>query len=143
MPSDALHALVRSMPYALRVDIDGYVASVRAAAAEIYEEAEVTPEEVPVETFLFFAGTWRLWTQVDSQHWIVQNSLSLGEEQGLSRIRAGRTVLARGSDDVREVQRLRGDLRQWLRRHEIAFVEDVYGLVPMLWALKEQHAGGH
>lgn len=143
MPSPLVQNIVGPLPWALRVDLDGYLRSVDFARDAIYREAAVSQDEVPPDTLLFFAGAWRLWNLVDGQHWIVQNSLALGADHGVARIRSGSAVYAQGSEDVRDIKRLRTDLSRFFARHEIRFLQDIDGVVPLLRKLGEVGVNGN
>jgi len=122
MAISRLRALLDPLPWALRVEVGGYVRSVEAVHRNIYRDADLSTKDVPLDAFLFFAGLWRLWTLVDGQHWIVQNTVRLAEQVGIGRIRAGAAVYSRRSEDAMELELLRRDLRQTLARNDIDFL---------------------
>lgn len=138
----SLKRVTSALPYALKQDIEGYVRSLDAVQGSIYADAEVSPEQVPRDEFLFFAGVWRLWGQVDGQRWIVQSSLDAAAGFGASGISAGGFSYSRGSDDVQEVRDLRSKYWRWLNRQGCEFLTGVGTPRDLLWALRERrHAG--
>jgi hypothetical protein len=137
----ALQRVTHELPYALRQDIEGYVRTLDAAQPEIYADAETTTEQVSPEEFLFFAGVWRLWAQVDGQRWIVKNSLDIALGYGATGISAGAFSYSRGSDDVAEVRDLHSRYRRWLENRKFSFVIDVNSPRALLIALRERGDG--
>ena len=137
----ALQRVTFELPYALRHDIEGYVRTLDAAQVEIYADAETTTEQVSADEFLFFAGVWRLWNQVDGQRWIVKNSLDIALDYGASGISAGSFTYSRSSDDVVEIRKLHDRYRNWLEKRNFRFVVDVNSPRALLIALKERGLG--
>lgn len=116
----------------MKLDLEGYLASIDAAQADIYRDAGIATDEVSRDEFLFVTGLWRLWTQVDSQRLIVRNSLELAGGFGAGSIQAGSMRLSRGSEEVEGLKRLSRDLRRWLDRQKLDFViraDDPAGLL--------------
>jgi hypothetical protein len=122
------------------MDLEGYVRRVAAAEADIYRDSRVSPEEVPSDVFLFVAGVWHLWTHIDSQRWVVQNSLRLADDFGAGSIHAGAMRLAGGSSDVEDLRKLHSDFRRWLNRKELAFVIEAQNLESLLEGLKDRES---
>jgi hypothetical protein len=134
--------LSKELPFALKVDLESYLSSVAAAEAEIYQDSDVRPEDVPSETFLFVAGVWHLWTHIDAQRWVVHNSLQLADDFGAGSIQAGSMRLSGGSDDVEGLRKLHRDFRRWLNRNDLAFVIDARSLQSVLEALRDSDTDG-
>jgi hypothetical protein len=138
----SLTRISAELPYGLRVDLEGYVNSVAAAQPEIYAESRVSPDAIPTEVFLFVAGVWHLWTHIDSQRWIVNNSLRLAGEFGAGSIQAGGVRLSSGSDDVEGLRRLHNDFRRWLHRNDLEFVIGAQNPRTLLVVLAERDSNG-
>ncbi|MGB6057615.1 MAG: hypothetical protein WBF71_05070 [Microthrixaceae bacterium] len=119
----SLRQFTSELPYVLRLDVEGYVRTIDAARGEIYREARVNADEVRSDDFLFCAGLWRLWSQVESQRWLIKNSLDLAGEFGAQEISAGGYSYRRGSDEVRQARELHDDLDRWLESKELGFVK--------------------
>ncbi|MBS1895672.1 MAG: hypothetical protein JST59_30605 [Actinobacteria bacterium] len=130
------------LPYGLRVDLEGYVNSVAAAQSEIYAESRVGLDAIPTDEFLFVAAVWHLWTHVDSQRWIVSNSLRLADEFGAGSIQAGAVRLSSGSGDVEGLRRLHNDFRRWLYRNDLEFVIGAQNVGALLSRLTERDGDG-
>jgi hypothetical protein len=130
------------LPWLLRRDVEGYVASVDAAHGEIYREAKVEPSQVPLDAFLTLVGIWHLWAKVDAQHWIVYHTLRVGAEYGATAIRAGSGFYANGSPEVEELGQLRVALRELLHRHEVMFLTEAKGPKDVLVALRDRGVRG-
>lgn len=92
----------------------------------------------PPDVFLFAAGVWRLWTQIDSQRWVTRNSLTLADRFGASSIQAGSVRFAKGSEEVRSIQTLHQAYGRWLQRNDLAFIVGVQNLRSLLVGLDEQ-----
>lgn len=137
LPS-SLKSFSKELPFGVRVDLEGYLGSVDMAHRDIYAEAEISFEEVDRETFLLVAGVWHLWTYIDSQRWIIRNSLQLAHDFGAGSIQAGRFQLAKGSDDVVSVRRLHTAFGNWLRRNDLEFIVGIKDLKGLLFALAER-----
>lgn len=125
------------LPFALRRDLEGYLNSVDAAHVDIYREAQINLDQVSRETFLLVVAAWRLWVYIDSQRWIVENSLGLAREFDVGVIQAGGMHLSRGSDDVESIRKLHVDLRRWLNRKGLSFVIGVRDLRALLVGIVE------
>lgn len=73
---DNLRLLTKQLPYNMREAVDGYASSVYAAGEEIFRNASISYDEQLLDKLVFFAGVRRIWTLVDTQYWIIDNSLS-------------------------------------------------------------------
>jgi|GEM_PF-6822718 len=135
---DELIRFTSALPYALRQDIDGYVRTLDAAWRDIYTDSNISPEHVPPERFLFVAGIWQLWGQVDGQRWVVHNSLEAATSFGASGISAGGFSYSTNSKDTKEVRDLRDRFRAWLDRNQLGFVIQAKTPRDLLWSLSEQ-----
>jgi len=138
----SLTRVTAELPFALRQDIEGYIRTLDAAQRDIYADAEVKTDEVPSEDFLFFAGIWRLWTQIDGQRWIVRNSLQIATEFGARGISAGGFSYSVGSDDVVGIRQLHDRYHDWLQRHEFEFLVQIHTPRALLEALRAQANAG-
>jgi len=118
-----LEAVTSQLPYALRQEVEGYIRTVQDAEAEIYGEADVTRQEVSSEYFLLVTTVWRLYSQVEGQRWVMQNSLEVAREFGASGISAGRFQFASGSEDFKEMRELHLSFERWLDRRDLNFVK--------------------
>lgn len=135
---DSLIRFTSALPYALRQDIDGYVRTLDAVWREIYAESDVTPDQVHPDKFLFVAGVWRLWGQVDGQRWVVHNSLEVAQRYGANGISAGGFAYSRGSEDANEVRNLHQRFRNWINNNGLEFVTTVSTPRDLLWAVAER-----
>lgn len=135
---NSLTRFSRELPFGLRVDLESYLASVSAAEEAIYNDANVSRSSVSSELFLFSAGVLHLWTYVDSQRWVIRNSLQLADDFGASSIRAGGYRLAKGSDDAESIRLLHGAFRKWLEKNELEFIIGITDLRTLLIVLEER-----
>lgn len=135
LPS-SLEAVTSQLPYALRQEVEGYIRTVQDAEAEIYREADVTRQEVSSEYFLLVTTVWRLYSQVEGQRWVMQNSLEVAREFGASGISAGRFRFASGSDDLGEMRELHQSFERWIDRRDLNFVKVADGPREVLEALR-------
>lgn len=137
----SINRIGAELPFALRKDLEGYLGSVDAAQVDIYREAGVNTAQVSRETFLFVVAVWQLWMYIDSQRWIVDNSLNLARDFDVGAIQAGGMHLSRGSEDVESIRKLHTDLRRWLNRKDLNFVIGVRDLRTLLVRIAE--SGSH
>jgi hypothetical protein len=133
----SINRIGAELPFAMRKDLEGYLSSVDAARADIYLEAGINAELVPRETFLFVVAIWQLWVYIDSQRWIVENSLNLARDFDVNAIQAGGMHLSRGSEDVESIRKLHNDLRRWLNRKGLNFVIEIRDLRALLVSIAE------
>jgi hypothetical protein len=143
MPLPASVASVTSqLPFALRQDTEGYLRTLQDAQPEIYREAEVTTKEIPTEQFLLLTTVWRLYTQVEGQRWVVQNSLEIAGEYGAKGISAGRFRYSSGSDEVTEIRVLHKSFERWLHNRDLDFLKLADGPRDVLEALRPSRDAG-
>lgn len=135
---ESLKRFTSQLPFPLRRDLESYLRSVDASRDAIYAEADVSPEQVNPDLFLFAAGVWRIWTQIDSQRWVTRNSLALADQFGAASIQAGSVRLAKGSEEVKSVQKLHQAYGRWLRSNDLEFIVGVQNLRSILVELNEQ-----
>lgn len=135
---ESLTRFTSQLPFPLRLDLESYLRSVEASRDAVYAETDVSPEKVSPDLFLFAAGVWRLWTQIDSQRWIARNSLTLADQFGAGSIQAGSVRLAKGSEEVRSIRELHQAYGRWLRRNNLVFIVEVRNLRSLLVGLNEQ-----
>lgn len=132
--------LTKELPYALRINLEGYLTSVDTARPEIYQETQVSLDNVSRDEFLFTAAVWWIWNLIDSQRWVVGHSLELARQFGASQIQAGSVSLAGGSDDVEGLKKLSADLRRWLIRKKMEFVFEADDLSDLLIGIQSRES---
>jgi hypothetical protein len=98
-----LSQLIEALPYNLREQIDGYVASIEAVGVEIFQESKIRYSQEALDRLLFFAGLRRLWTLLDTQYWVMDNSLTLLKQHDVSAVSLGSTDYGRNSDSFLEL----------------------------------------
>ena len=133
--SKALKDLENGLPFALRVAVSGYVASVADATTAIYRDVGPPADEVERDTFLYFCGVWRVWTMVDGQHWILQDATRLAARQGVGAFRVGSTTVSQNSPDAQELKNLRNGLRKTIRDQGAEFLLTARGPTDVLRGL--------
>lgn len=138
----SIDRITYELPFALRKELEGYLNSVDAVHDDICREAGISKDRVSRETFLLVVAVWQLWAYVDSQRWIVENSLALARDYDVGAIQAGGMHLSRGSEEVKSLRKLHGDLRRWLNRKDLNFVIGVKDLRTLLVSIAESGAHG-
>lgn len=132
----SLESVTSQLPFTLRQDIEGYARTLQDAETDIYRDADVSLKEVPSERFLLVTVVWRLYSQVEGQRWVVQNSLEVASEYSASGISAGRFRYSRGSEDVSEIRELHTSFERWLHNRDLDFLKLVDGPREILEALR-------
>ena len=79
MPNQMVRDLVSELPWAMRNSVEGYVDAVADALSDIEREAGFTLPNGKAEEFLFLVAVRRIWTIVNSQYWIINDSVSIAE----------------------------------------------------------------
>lgn len=125
MASSQLNELLRDLPSRLRDQVTTYVDFVEDAAEEILldvapELQEPSPELM--QSFVFAAAVWRLWSIVAAQPAIVEGSLELLAASDVSAVRVGGSVYTRASADYVALVELRAGMAQALSRRGAGFI---------------------
>ncbi|MGB2711293.1 MAG: hypothetical protein WBC33_07235 [Conexibacter sp.] len=139
---ESLRRILAPLPYRLREEVGGYVDAVASSSDDIYREASVDRTEVPLDAFLTLAGVWRLWSLVESQDWLIDNSLAISSAHGIAAVRFGARSLRRGEGEAVEVRRLRAQLTRLLARHGAEFVVSARGVRDVLIGLAARGVDG-
>lgn len=135
MSLEALRAILTQLPRALSDEIDGYVNSVHQSVGEIFKEAETQADPIMVDTFLFCIGIKRLWTIVDSQYWVIDNSLTLLRNTGSTGFRVGSTSVQKSANEIQSLAQVRADLQGILTQiglEDIVMATDLKTIVRMI-----------
>ena len=128
------------LPVVLRQELEGYLRTLQGVETEIYREADATEKEVPRDEFLLVVAVWRLYSQVEGQRWIMQNSLEIASEFGAGGFRAGRLRFSGTSDDTVELQELHRSFDRWLHQQNLDFVRFADGPRDVLEGLRRAHS---
>lgn len=110
MSKEALYEIIGCLPYNIRIEINGYVDSIENVSAEIFESAGIGYNEGLLESLLLLAGIRRIYSMVDSQFWILDNSLSLVRQQEVRKIRIGSSSYGYDSEEYTEIRELKNEL---------------------------------
>jgi len=135
--SPALEKTTSQLPGALRQEIEGYLRTLVEVESEIYREVETTHKEIPRDEFLLVVVIWRLYSQVEGQRWVMQNSLEIAKGFGAGGFRAGRLRFSGTSDDTAELKELHRNFDRWLHEQKLDFVRLADGPRDVLEGLKQ------
>lgn len=136
-----VETVTAQLPVALRQELEGYLRNLQEVESEIYREADTTHKEVPKDEFLLVVVIWRLYSQVEGQRWVMQNSLEIAKDFGAGGFRAGRLRFSGSSDDTVELQELHRSFDRWLHQRNLAFVPLADGPRDVLEGLKQARHG--
>lgn len=114
-----LAVVMAELPYRLREEVEGYVHAVDAAAVDIAQERRMRLTDKIREDFLFLVGIRRLWSTINSSHWLAANSAELFKKAEVSRVQAGSLLVGPGEEFNWELRRLRDGLQELLAEHEL------------------------
>jgi hypothetical protein len=134
-----VETVTSQLPVALRQELEGYLRTLQAVESEIYREAVATHKEVPRDEFLLVVVIWRLYSQVEGQRWVMQNSLEIANEFGAGGFRAGRLRFSGTSDDTVELQELHRSFDRWLHQRQLDFIRLADGPHDVLEGLRQAH----
>lgn len=138
MSLDALRQVASNLPIVLRDQVNDYAVFVHEVSESIFSEMGIQPTAKQIDDFIFLAGIHRLWTLIDSQYWILDNSLTLLEQHEVHSIRIHSNVYEKRSDAYLRLKSLRTDLSKQLENLGIGFVKETMNL----HSLAEQISGG-
>lgn len=123
--------VMAELPYRLRDEVGGYVHAVDAAADDIARECGIRLTAAIREDFLFLVGIRRLWSTINSSHWLAANSAELFRRAEVPRVQAGSLFVGPGEEFNQELRRLHHRLQVLLAEHgldepvEMSHVSDV------------------
>ncbi|GEM_PF-5926963 len=112
---EVLDAVMRHLPKGLRYDIEGYLASVRAAAPALFEEAGLPHCENTLSNLLFLVALRKIWALVSGHYRIMRDSIHLVSESGELAVQMGSAEYSSQSDEYHGVQVLSDDFELVLR----------------------------
>ncbi len=129
--------MTSELPWAMRTSLEGYVASVAAAKNDIFADTQTEYNEDLYERFIFLIAVWRLWSVVDTQFWILSNSINLLKESGSDGLTVGATEFHSKSDFYKELSRLRNELNSLLSEMDVLNLTEISSPRQLLIALRE------
>jgi hypothetical protein len=125
----ALDEFLRVLPAAVQQQVDGYVRFVDDISSELFAEQQVRrPSDAQHNTLLTMAAAWKLWRLVDSQYWILSNSLDLLRESDVHEVAIGSSRYSRSSGSFRSLGTLRSQLAALLAQLDLGDLTDMYRL---------------
>ncbi len=122
----ALNEIVRVLPYSLRENFGGYLDFIDAMTDELFVAHDAPPpSQRQREAFLTLVAAWKLWRSIDTQFWLLSNSLNVLSTSGANQFAIGRRRYSRESDTYGTLLTLRDDLRRTLNRLDLSFLTTV------------------
>lgn len=137
-----LSSILEPAPPQLREQIIGYARSVDAAAADIFEDADVPFDEELAEDLVLLAGLRRLWSIVDGQYWIVANSLHLLSDHNISEVGVGGSIYGYGTRSFQQIRDLRDQFQRLLRELNVLRLVEAGSPADLLVLLAEESGHG-
>ena len=114
-----LASVTAELPYRLRNEIEGYVKTVDAAAADIAQGSGVELTESLRDQFLFVVGIRRLWATIDSSQWLATGASAIFERTEAPRVKAGSLFLGPGAEFSQDLRMLGARLFDILDEQEL------------------------
>ena len=114
MDIEALTRTVESLPSALKDQVLGYARSVGAAAPQIFQDAGVNISSKAAGRLVYLAGIRKLYSIIESSHWILDNAGAILERQNLYRIQVGGSDFSRNGEYHRELKTLKREFDRLL-----------------------------
>lgn len=106
-----LSEVISDLPYSLQEQVLSYARSVEVAAPDIVRESGVRATHVHTDALIFIAGLRKLYSIVDSNYWVLDNTGALLERQHAQfSVRVGGADLSRDSQYHRSLVVLRREL---------------------------------
>lgn len=133
-----LRDMIDELPRSLREQVDSYALFVQEAGPEVFRSLDVDPTPTQVDTLVFLAGLRRLWGLVDSQAWLLDNSLHLLARHDIKEIRVHSAVYSRNAQSYRRLKELRDDMMRELDDLDLSYIREVTTLT----GLAERVVGG-
>jgi hypothetical protein len=96
MPNHMVRDLVSELPWAMRNSVEGYVDAVAAVLPDIEREAGPRLPRAEADEFLFMVAVRRIWASLNSQYWMINDSVSIAESRWPEGFQAGRDGLCPG-----------------------------------------------
>jgi hypothetical protein len=118
---------ISDLPYGLSEQVLSYARSLEVAAPEIFREAGVSANRELIESLVFIAGLRKLYSIVDSNYWVLDNTGAILErEQVQFSVRVGSADLSRGSEYHHSLVTVRRELIELLSEHQLLqFVQNI------------------
>jgi hypothetical protein len=137
MSVESLRAITAELPWVLRSQVEGYVLTVEAAKYDIFKAASIDYDERLYQQFIFLVGIQRIWSLVDSQYWILNNSLNLLRNSDARVVEIGGSEFHTNSSFYRDLSALRGNLDVLLQKEGISHLVKTKNPKELLLALRE------
>lgn len=102
MASALIGDLVAELPWAMRNAVEGYVDAVTNALPEIQRDAGISLADDKLDTFLFIVAIRRIWAAINSQYWIINDSVAVAQSRDLAGFKVGRDVFSKNSQAMLE-----------------------------------------
>ncbi len=138
MARGELQIVLDQLPRPIRETIEGYVDFAEEASEELFSEVGIARTDDLMSEFLFLCGLRRLWSLVDADYWILDNSLAITREFGIGGVRAGGIDYAHGTGFVAQLAELRGQLQAILDQADVLTLVRAQHLSEMLEMLSHR-----
>jgi hypothetical protein len=115
MSLELVDQMVQQLPYTLRDQVTGYAAAIEECGEDIFHDTEVPFDQALLDRLVFVVGVRRLWTLVDWQFSVLNNSLSMLSRDQADGFAIGRRRLDRRSKEYADLAQIRADLLQKIR----------------------------
>ena len=138
MANQLVRDLVAELPWRLRESVEGYVDTVAGSLPDIEKDAGVKLPGDKIELFLFIVAVRRVWAAVNSQYWIIQDTVTIARSRDLDGFQAGRDRYALGSDAMLESLELRKELEAVIAKVEIEALVTARRLADVVYQMSSE-----
>lgn len=140
MSIHALSETIDELPYNLSQQVLSYARALEIAAPEIFKDAGVKPNPELTNTLVFIAGLRKLFSIVDANYWVVENTGAiLASQQEQYSVRVGSTDISRGGTYHQSLNTVRSELTKILAEHQLLQYVDNVPYVEILRELADGH----
>lgn len=131
--------LINLLPsYDLRESLNGYLLSLELASQEIFRENQIQLNSDLLSKFLFCAVLRKLWSLINSQHWLLHDGLAVSKKSGVNGYLVGGRDYSVGSKDWESVNDLYGQFSELLKKLEM---EEIIKSSELSGVLAKLHEG--
>lgn len=129
--------ITSELPWSMRSALEGYTAAVNDARFEIFADTKTQYTKELYDEFIFLVTVQRLWSLVESQYWILSNSLKLLRESGADAMQVGSTDFHTKSKFFKQLRSLRNELDLLLRREQLSMIVTTRNPAELLVTLRD------
>ena len=141
MSMTVLVDIISELPLPMRDQIEGYANSIEEAGNDIFRQANIQFDKRLLDELVLILGIRRLWTLVDCQKRLLENSLTAVEREGGEGFTVGGGVLARHSQKTQMLVNLWWKLLEQVEKLGLIRYVTAGSVLDVLRLLSEEERG--